>query len=139
MVNIVRLDIIVIFNCCDMEIVEYRNYSLLASLSFDNLSSEHFVGFWLPIKLKLTPSTIHYKSGMGKNAVFVLETLQQLNVYESLSRVLVSCHTKELAFQFSKKYEGFRKFMPSMKVSRQKRAHITETQLNGGSIADKVD
>ena len=87
----------------------------MASLSFDNLSSEHF-GFWFPIKLKLTPSTIQNKSGMGKNAMFVLETLQQLD-----------------------EDEGFRKFMPSMKVSRQKRAHITETQLNGGSIVDKVD
>ena len=63
---------------------------------------------------------------MGKNAVFVLETLQQLDVDEGLSRVLVSCHTKELAFQISKKYEGFDdepederfcKYMPSMKVS----------------------
>ena len=109
MVNIVRLDIIVIFNCCDMEIVEYRNYSVLfimATLSFDNLSSEHFES-WSPIKLKLTPSTIHYKSVMGKTAVSVLATLQQLEVDEGLTRVLVLCHTRELAFQISKKHEGF--------------------------------
>ena len=57
------------------------------------------------------------KSGMGKTAVFVLATLQQLEVNEGLSRVLVLCHTRELAFQISKEYEGFRKYMPSMKVS----------------------
>ena len=70
----------------------------MASLSFDNLSSEHF-GFWFPIKLKLTSSTIHYKSGMGKTAVFTLATLQQLEVDEGLSRDLALCHTRELAFQ----------------------------------------
>ena len=70
--------------------------------------------------MKSTPSTIHYKSGIGKNAVFVLVTLQQLEVDEGLSRVLVLCHTRVLAFQISKKYEGFRKYMPSMKVANGK-------------------
>ena len=101
-------------NCTDEKVlIEYKNYSMLftmASLSFDNLSSEHF-GFWFPIKLKLFPSTIHYKSGMGKNAVFVLETLQQLDVDEGLSRVLVLCHTRVLAFQISQEYEGFQKYL----------------------------
>lgn len=56
------------------------------------------------------------KSGMGKTAVFVLATLQQLDLDETLSRVLVLCHTRELAFQISKEYERFSKYMPSMKV-----------------------
>ena len=79
---------------------------IMAFLLFDNLSSKHVIGFWIPIKLKLTPSTIHYKSGMGKNAMFISVTLQQLHVDEGLSRVLVSCHSRELAFQISKNYEG---------------------------------
>ena len=57
------------------------------------------------------------KSGMSKTSVFVLETLQQLDVDEGLSRVLVLCHTRELAFQIIEEYERFCKYMPSMKVS----------------------
>lgn len=30
--------------------------------------------------------------------------------------VLVMCHTRELAFQISKEYERFSKYMPSVKV-----------------------
>ena len=30
--------------------------------------------------------------------------------------VLVMCHTRELAFQISKEYERFSKFLPSVKV-----------------------
>ncbi len=33
--------------------------------------------------------------------------------------VLVMCHTRELAFQISKEYERFSKYMPSVKVRRQ--------------------
>lgn len=34
--------------------------------------------------------------------------------------VLVMCHTRELAFQISKEYERFSKYMPNVKVSRGK-------------------
>ena len=57
------------------------------------------------------------KSGMGKTAVFVLATLQQLEPTESHPYVLVMCHTRELAFQISKEYERFSKYMPSIKVA----------------------
>jgi ATP-dependent RNA helicase UAP56/SUB2 len=57
------------------------------------------------------------KSGMGKTAVFVLATLQQLEPTESHVYVLVMCHTRELAFQISKEYERFSKYMPSIKVA----------------------
>lgn len=85
------------------------------------------------------------KSGMGKTAVFVLATLQQLEPVTGQVRappagwggfgggsqgaepptpgcaspqvsVLVMCHTRELAFQISKEYERFSKYMPSVKV-----------------------
>ncbi|ENN72901.1 ATP-dependent RNA helicase WM6 [Dendroctonus ponderosae] len=56
------------------------------------------------------------KSGMGKTAVFVLATLQQLEPTENVVYVLVMCHTRELAFQISKEYERFSKYMPSIKV-----------------------
>lgn len=57
------------------------------------------------------------KSGMGKTAVFVLATLQQLEPTENQVYVLVMCHTRELAFQISKEYERFSKYMPTIKVS----------------------
>jgi len=56
------------------------------------------------------------KSGMGKTAVFVLATLQQLEVVDGQVSVLVMCHTRELAFQISKEYERFCKYMPNVKV-----------------------
>jgi len=56
------------------------------------------------------------KSGMGKTAVFVLATLQQLEPTEGNVSVLVMCHTRELAFQISKEYERFSKYMPTVKV-----------------------
>lgn len=57
------------------------------------------------------------KSGMGKTAVFVLATLQQLEPTENHVYVLVMCHTRELAFQISKEYERFSKYMPTVKVA----------------------
>lgn len=60
------------------------------------------------------------KSGMGKTAVFVLATLQQMELPENQLPqvcVLVMCHTRELAFQISKEYERFSKYMPHIKVS----------------------
>lgn len=56
------------------------------------------------------------KSGMGKTAVFVLATLQQLQPEDGVVSVLVMCHTRELAFQISKEYERFSKYMPTVKV-----------------------
>merc|ERR1711881_573029 len=56
------------------------------------------------------------KSGMGKTAVFVLATLQQLEPVDGQVSVLVMCHTRELAFQISKEYERFSKFLPAIKV-----------------------
>lgn len=57
------------------------------------------------------------KSGMGKTAVFVLATLQQLDPVDGQVSVLVMCHTRELAFQISKEYERFSKYMSTIKVS----------------------
>jgi len=55
------------------------------------------------------------KSGMGKTAVFVLATLQQLEAVDGEVSVVVLCHTRELAFQISKEYERFSKYMPTVK------------------------
>ncbi|KAG8202143.1 hypothetical protein JTE90_010502 [Oedothorax gibbosus] len=56
------------------------------------------------------------KSGMGKTAVYVLSTLQVLNPVDNQVSVLAMCPTRELAFQISKEYERFSKYMPTIKV-----------------------
>jgi ATP-dependent RNA helicase UAP56/SUB2 len=56
------------------------------------------------------------KSGMGKTAVFVLTTLNQLVPKEGEVSALVLCHTRELAYQIGKEYERFSKFLPGVKV-----------------------
>jgi ATP-dependent RNA helicase UAP56/SUB2 len=61
------------------------------------------------------------KSGMGKTAVFVLSTLQQLEVKEAKEenktvQALVLCHTRELAFQIRQEFERFKKYMPAVKT-----------------------
>lgn len=57
------------------------------------------------------------KSGMGKTAVFVLATLQQIEATPGQVSVLVLCHTRELAFQIKNEYGRFAKYMPSIKTA----------------------
>ncbi|XP_041371043.1 spliceosome RNA helicase DDX39B [Gigantopelta aegis] len=57
------------------------------------------------------------KSGMGKTAVFVLATLQQLEPVDGQVSVLVLAHTRELAFQISKEYERFSKYTSNIKIA----------------------
>jgi ATP-dependent RNA helicase UAP56/SUB2 len=56
------------------------------------------------------------KSGMGKTAVFVLASLQQIEPVDGQVSALIMCHTRELAFQISKEYERFSKYMTGIKV-----------------------
>ncbi|KAK6351683.1 Suppressor of the cold-sensitive snRNP biogenesis mutant brr1-1 [Orbilia javanica] len=57
------------------------------------------------------------KSGLGKTAVFVLTTLQQLDPVAGETSVLVMCHTRELAYQIRNEYTRFSKYMPEVKCS----------------------
>ena len=80
------------------------------------------------------------KSGMGKTAVFVIATLQQLEPVDGQVSVLVMCHARyvcvlskeldnyvfdkvfsfgfrELAFQIYKEYERFSKYFSDIKIS----------------------
>lgn len=57
------------------------------------------------------------KSGMGKTAVFVLATLQQLEPTAGETSVLVLCHTRELAFQIRSEYARFSKYMPDVNTA----------------------
>lgn len=55
------------------------------------------------------------KSGMGKTAVFVLATLQQIDPQANQCSVVALCHTRELAYQIQKEYERFAKYIPNVK------------------------
>ena len=56
------------------------------------------------------------KSGMGKTAVFALASLQQLEPKNDCVTVLVICHARELAFQISKEFKRYGKYIPEVKV-----------------------
>jgi ATP-dependent RNA helicase UAP56/SUB2 len=56
------------------------------------------------------------KSGMGKTAVFVLATLQQLEVVAGEVSVIVLCHTRELAYQIKHEFDRFTKYLPDVKT-----------------------
>ncbi|KAI5001245.1 hypothetical protein ZWY2020_015017 [Hordeum vulgare] len=57
------------------------------------------------------------KSGMGKTAVFVLSTLQQIDPVAGQVAALVLCHTRELAYQICHEFERFSKYLSETKVA----------------------
>ncbi|MBA0737700.1 hypothetical protein Gogos_011152 [Gossypium gossypioides] len=57
------------------------------------------------------------KSGMGKTAVFVLSTLQQIEPTPGQVVALVLCHTRELAYQICHEFERFSTYLPDIKVA----------------------
>ena len=57
------------------------------------------------------------KSGMGKTAVFVLASLQQIEPVDGEVSVLVVCHTRELAYQIRNEYARFTKYMPDVRTA----------------------
>ncbi len=69
------------------------------------------------------------KSGMGKTAVFVLTTLNQLQPKDGECQVLVLSHVRELAFQICNEYMRFGKNLEGVKVAAlyggvPRRSHI---------------
>jgi len=61
---------------------------------------------------------VQAKSGMGKTAVFVIATLQQIEVDADAPAVdtLVLCHARELAYQIHREFERFSKYLPNIKA-----------------------
>eukprot|EP01091_Cochliopodium_minus_P012462 TRINITY_DN377_c0_g1_i3.p1 TRINITY_DN377_c0_g1~~TRINITY_DN377_c0_g1_i3.p1 ORF type:complete len:165 (-),score=48.01 TRINITY_DN377_c0_g1_i3:1065-1559(-) len=55
---------------------------------------------------------------MGKTAVFVLATLQQIenNTVDNNVDTLILCHTRELAFQIFHEFNRFKKYLPNIRV-----------------------
>jgi len=62
---------------------------------------------------------VQAKSGMGKTAVFVIATLQQIEVDPENAAVdtLVLCHARELAYQIHREFERFSKYLPNIKAA----------------------
>jgi len=56
------------------------------------------------------------KSGMGKTAVFVITTLQQIDPIENQIQCVVLCHTRELAYQICNEYHRFSKHIKDLKT-----------------------
>jgi superfamily II DNA/RNA helicase len=72
----------------------------------------------IPVAIQRTDVICQAKSGMGKTAVFVLSTLQQLDIEAEKDQVhvLVMCHTRELAQQIFDEYTRFTKYLPEIKT-----------------------
>ncbi|KAI8870770.1 putative ATP-dependent RNA helicase [Ramicandelaber brevisporus] len=99
----------------------FRDFLLKAEL----LRAINDCGFEHPseVQQECIPQTIlgmdvicQAKSGMGKTAVFVLATLQQIEPVDGEVAVLVLCHTRELAFQIRDEYNRFTKYMPNVRT-----------------------
>merc|ERR1719394_2224777 len=60
----------------------------------------------IPFAMVGNDMIVQAKSGMGKTAVFVIATLQQIEVDGSENvDTLVLCHARELAYQIHKEFE----------------------------------
>lgn len=72
----------------------------------------------IPFAMVGTDMIVQAKSGMGKTAVFVISTLQQIEAEEENKSVdtLVLCHCRELAFQICSEYQRFSKYLTNVKV-----------------------
>lgn len=95
---------------------------LLFSSSIFKISSN--VGFRSTVQQIVIPQAIlgvdvicQAKSGLGKTAVFVLSTLQQLNIVPGETSIVVMCHTRELAYQIKNEYNRFSKYLPDVKTA----------------------
>jgi len=72
----------------------------------------------IPFAMVGNDMIVQAKSGMGKTAVFVIATLQQIEVDPENAAVdtLVLCHARELAYQIHKEFERFSKYLPDVKT-----------------------
>lgn len=72
----------------------------------------------IPFAMVGNDMIVQAKSGMGKTAVFVISTLQQIEVDEGEKHVdtLVLCHARELAYQIAKEFTRFSKYLPDVKT-----------------------
>jgi len=72
----------------------------------------------IPFAMVGNDMIVQAKSGMGKTAVFVIATLQQIEPdIENVSiDTLVLCHARELAYQISHEFDRFSKYLSNIKI-----------------------
>lgn len=72
----------------------------------------------IPFAMVGNDMIVQAKSGMGKTAVFVIATLQQIEPdVENVSvDTLVLCHARELAYQISHEFDRFSKYLPNIRI-----------------------
>lgn len=70
---------------------------------------------WIPQAMMGVDILCQAKSGMGKTAVFILTSLQQLDDDIKPFSILVMAPTRELAFQIKREYERIGKYMKDLK------------------------
>jgi len=71
---------------------------------------------------------VQAKSGMGKTAVFVIATLQQVEPDSGVIDSLVLCHSREMAFQVHKEFERLGKYLTDV---------VTGVVFGGVSVAEQ--
>jgi len=73
----------------------------------------------IPFAMVGNDMIVQAKSGMGKTAVFVIATLQQIEIESDAEKhvdTLVLCHSREVAYQISREFERFSKYLPDVTV-----------------------
>ncbi|CAG7891473.1 unnamed protein product [Brassica rapa] len=101
-------------NYKDMEVIFYLQTVPSAALLFGYPSVQHEC---IPQAILGMDVICQAKSGMGKTAVFVLSTLQQIEPTPGQVSALILCHTRELAYQICNEFVRFSTYLPDTKVS----------------------
>ncbi|RZC81551.1 hypothetical protein C5167_044120 [Papaver somniferum] len=96
------------------EIISYSLRVLGSNFSFGSQSVQHEC---IPQAILGMDVICQAKSGMGKTAVFVLSTLQQIEPVAGQVAALILCHTRELAYQICHEFERFSTYLPDIKVA----------------------
>lgn len=110
-----------VLNCCEMD-GRFDGWVMIITFFFrdTSLTSASPVTVQqvcIPQAILGTDVLCQAKSGLGKTAVFVLTTLQQVEPNPGECSVLVMCHTRELAYQIKNEYARFSKYMPEVKTA----------------------
>ncbi|KAF2068264.1 hypothetical protein CYY_010411 [Polysphondylium violaceum] len=88
--------------------------------AIDNCGFEHpseVQNECIPHAILGTDVVCQAKSGMGKTAIFVIATLQQIDNNPTGITTLVLCNTLELAYQICDEFDRFTKYLPNVKTA----------------------
>ncbi|KAL0648168.1 hypothetical protein Bca4012_046459 [Brassica carinata] len=117
--DVLNLGLDPLFDFVKSPMKRYGGYLLilngsLAAIFFGSTSVQHEC---IPQAILGMDVICQAKSGMGKTAVFVLSTLQQIEPSPGQVSALILCHTRELAYQICNEFVRFSTYLPDTKVS----------------------